>query len=134
MFHSLLLLGVGWILCVVSSLFTTSSFWLACRASTCGLYWQPFCSRTAGCCGDWKLCEVSPSETYTTTFAKPPPVPTTTSSVVAGVGWALAQSGSCDMSMRVGLGGVPSNFTMPFREEGSSAGPAQPCNVQKRDK
>jgi hypothetical protein len=35
--------------------------------------------------------------------------------------------------MREGLGGVPSNFTVPFREEGASAGPAQLCNVQMSD-
>src|ERR1700678_4447160 len=42
------------------------------------------------------------------------------SSVVAGVGCALAQSGSADMSMRVCLGATPSNFTWPVNDEASA--------------
>src|SRR5215472_6055729 len=61
-----------------------------------------------------------------TTLASPPFPPTTTSSVVAGVGWALTQNGSADISMREGFGGVPSNFTSPDTEAGASAGGAEP--------
>src|SRR5215475_14221869 len=60
-----------------------------------------------------------------TTLARPPSLPITKSSVVAAVECALAQSGSCDMSMRVDFGAVPSNFTVPFTDDGASAG-AQP--------
>src|SRR6266851_1352283 len=35
-FHSRLSLGIGWMLCVVWSLFTTSIFWPTCMAITCG--------------------------------------------------------------------------------------------------
>src|SRR5579872_2958544 len=46
------------------------------------------------------------------------------SSVVAAVGCALAQIGSCDMSIRAGLGAAPSNFTVPFNDAASPAGRA----------
>src|SRR5215469_6316302 len=64
-----------------------------------------------------------------TTLASPPFPPTTTSSVVAGVGWALAQNGSADMSMCEGFGGVPSNFTSPDNEAGGSAERAEPGEI-----
>src|SRR5690349_15720198 len=107
MFHSRLLTGLGWMLCVVSSLLMMLIFWLVCTTKTCGLYWQPFCSSTAGCCGGWKVCVLNPSETYTTTLANPPSGPTRMSSVVSGVECPFAHRGSCDVSIRVALGGVP---------------------------
>src|ERR1700722_20686923 len=58
-----------------------------------------------------------------TTLARPPSAPTTTSSVTTGVACAFAQIGSCDMSMRVPLGGVPSNLTTPVNDAESPLAP-----------
>jgi hypothetical protein len=54
-------------------------------------------------------------------LAKPPSAPATTSSVVAGVGCAFAQFGSNAISIFVGFGGVPSNFTVPDKDAPLSA-------------
>src|SRR5579864_173904 len=54
-----------------------------------------------------------PVFTYTTTLARAPPSPVTTSSVIAGLVRPLAQAGSAAMLMVFAFGPAPSSFTDP---------------------
>src|SRR5258708_18640055 len=113
LFHSRLTFASGWMLCDVWSLLTTFNSCPVCIASTCGRYWQPFCSKVTACVGTWPSSG-APAEMYTTTFANALFAPATTVSVVIGVACCLAHDGSFDMSMGFGLAGVPVKFTLPL--------------------
>src|SRR5579864_8716687 len=54
-----------------------------------------------------------PVFTYTTTLARAPPSPVTTSSVIAGLVRPLAQAGSAAMLIVFAFGPAPSSFTDP---------------------
>src|SRR5579859_6611767 len=62
-FHSLLLAGDGWMLCVVLSLFSILMGWPVITPSTCGWYWQPFWSMTAASAGGLNVRSPRPSFT-----------------------------------------------------------------------
>src|SRR5208337_4903821 len=100
-------------LCEVWSLLTILSSWSVCMTSTCGIYWQPFCSKVTACDGTWPSSG-APDETYTTTLSNALLGPVTTVSTVTGVACCLAQVGSLDMSMGFCLAGVPVYVTLPL--------------------
>src|SRR5579883_3463429 len=113
LFHSRLLAGRGCTLCVVLSLFTILSFWLARSATTWGAYSHPFCSKVTTSAGTSKLRFSNPLEMNTITLPSELSLPVTKSWLIAGPGWALAQLGSEFMLIFVGWGSCPVNFTLP---------------------
>src|SRR6266567_4956884 len=100
-------------LCDVASSFTTSNFWLARTASTCGWYMHPFCSTTTGWLGASNVRSPSPSDTNTITFCNSPFASAITSCAIRGEGCCLAHTGSDAMLIALAAGTLPSNRTLP---------------------
>src|SRR6266567_3318588 len=100
-------------LCDVASSFTTSNFWLARTASTCGWYMHPFCSTTTGWLGASNVRSPSPSDTNTITFCNSPFASAITSCAIRGEGCCLAHTGSAAMLIALAAGTLPSNRTLP---------------------
>src|SRR5579864_870886 len=108
-FHSRLSLGVGWMLCVVSSLFSILMGCPVITPRTWGWYWQPCWLMVTGSLGTSNVRSPRPSFTYTNTLATSPLSTTRDSEVLLPL-----QAGSWLMSIFAGLGAVPLNLTVPL--------------------